>query len=288
LRGQRLAYHPSSRDGFGNRRARGLGTAPEAVGVRPWDESATRMAAVASGRLGYPVAIETARETRAELFLLIDHRTCLAFGSTSQTVQERIVTLGLALTLVALHDGWRVHPVVACDQGFLALPSCAKPRDWLQLHRRLREWPEEWGPANQLPSHPFPGGRLPFPRRQLALAGFCLYSDADADSDADEGPGAEITSMARLSLGKVRVFDPWEQSPPLQGNITLWGPNRQGQENWADRAARGRARQNWEKREERWEKESGGGVFPSLSHGTEQPWERALDLWFSRQGRRWR
>lgn len=269
LRRRRLAQSPHARDGFGNRLTRGFGASAEAVGVRPWDESATRMAAVASGRLGYPVALEMPRESLAELFVLFDHRSCLAFGSAEQTVRERIITLGLALALVALHDGWRIYPVVFCDQGFLPLPPCSRPGDWMRLRHRLETWPE----STEVTA---PAGRAA--SRALGLPGFCLCSDAD--------PDAAINSLATRCLGRIRVYDPWEQSPPRRAKVPLWGPRTMGQESWWGGAARDQARLEWERRDRLWEQGTSAQRFAQLSHATDQAWQHALDPWLTHAGGR--
>jgi uncharacterized protein (DUF58 family) len=226
------------------------------------------MASVASGRLGYPVAIETPRESLSEIFCLIDGRSCLNFGSQTQTILERNFTLGLALALMALGDGWRVHPLIFQETGLSALPVCSKPGDWFALHERLSGWP---APATPSPTSAFP-------RQWLTIPGFMICSDAEAVSS----PLTQVLPLVRNLVGRIRVYDPWEKTPPKRGLISLWGPGNFGRENWNSPGFRRDLEKDWILRDEKWD-QAAPGQLPPLTHSMDEDWKTVLDPWMGYQ-----
>lgn len=271
LRTAKLSRSTFARQGSGNKVSRGWGSASEVQGIKTWDETSTRMASVASGRLGYPVAIETPRESLSEIFCLIDGRSCLNFGSQTQTILERNFTLGLVLALVALGDGWRVHPLIFEETGLSALPVCSKTGDWFALHQRLTDWSASFKPDSPLST---------FPRQWLTIPGFLICSDAEAVSS----PLMQFLPLVRNLVGRIRVYDPWEKTPPKRGLVSLWGPSKSGRENWLNPGFRKDLEKAWIQRDQKWE-QAVPGHLPPLTHSTGEDWKSVLDPWMGNLSR---
>jgi len=260
---------PRGYPGFPTQRA---GSSCEVVGIQSWQESSQRIAAVASGRLGIPLALVTPREETSEVQLITDTRSCLHFGSTDQTVWERIATLSLALGLALIGMNWRVRPVGFGDMGVSRWPVCAKLADWIVWRERFLSL----DPSQTRPLNP-----TSFPRQHLSQPTIVIASDASGES----GPLAQVLPQVKRPLGLVRVFDPWESSPPRRNQFTFWGPTTLGRERWSQPSFRSILEQTWQERQARWNALQGTRLA-KLDHSTEQPWKAALDPWFPQQGGR--
>ncbi len=240
------------------------GMAPEVLGLAPWEVSSRRISASASARMGTLIALESPRETGALPQLLLDQRRGLDFGSTTQTLNERIATIGLCLSriLVAGGPGCQVRTV---DEAGFSRP----------FHlRSIPDWNALYGALKDRHLRKF---RSSLQERLKAGPGqwVAIFSDnRDPHTLIHEWIGSPVPP-----LGLLRVYDPWEENPPRRGNIRLMDARGYIHgENWSDGGFRAALKLEWENREKAWQNlpES---LLPKLIHRTDAPWRDALNPW---------
>ena len=240
------------------------GMAPEVLGLAPWEVSSRRIAASASARMGTLIALESPRETGALPQLLLDQRRSLDFGSTTQTINERIATLGLCIARVLVARGIGCMVRSADESGFSRPVSLRSIRDWHQLHRALKERHLQ---------------KVRFSAYEAIAPGSAQWIALFSDNKDPQTPITEWVGSAIPPLGLLRIYDPWEESPPRWGNIRLMdNQGRSFRENWSDSRFMSALKSAWEEREKDWQNLP-QCLLAKLSHRTDAPWRDALNPW---------
>jgi len=244
------------------------GMAPEVLGLAPWEVSSRRIAASASARMGTLIALESPRETGAFPQLLLDQRTSLDFGSTTQTISERIATLGLCLARVLVTKGPGCQVRSANESGFSRPVFLRSLSDWYHLYETLK--------TRELQDSHFTACEWIKPGLGQCVA---LFSDnKDPQSPIIQWLGSGIPP-----LGLLRIYDPWEENPPRCGNIRLIDSlGHIYAENWSDFRFRAEQKRNWQVREEAW-RNLPQSLLEKLGHRTDAPWRDALKPWLKGQ-----
>ncbi len=236
------------------------GMAPEVLGLAPWEVSSRRIAASASARMGTLIALESPRERGALPQLLLDQRTSLDFGSTTQTIRERIATLGLALARIFSAHGPGCQVRCSDERGLSRVCNIKGLSDWHKLYTALK--------GCQLPGRP---GGFSMPNRWIALF---------SDNESPPNPIQSWLNQRVQPLGLVCVFDPWEESPPKRGLVRLVnGAGPVFREDWSDPKFLQALSKDWIRREIAWKRLNGMGIM-NIRHRTDASWQQALAPWF--------
>lgn len=236
------------------------GMAPEVLGLAPWEVSSRRIAASASARMGTLIALESPRERGALPQLLLDQRTSLDFGSTTQTIRERIATLGLGLARILTVQGPGCQVRCADERGLSRVFPVKGLSDWQKLYLALK--------GCHLPGRP--EGNL-VPHRWIALF---------SDNEIPQTPIQRWLRSRMQPLGLVCVYDPWEENPPQSGGVRLM--NQMGsvfREDWSNPKFREALSKDWNRREVAWNSLSQGSLI-HIKHRTDAHWQQALAPWF--------
>lgn len=240
------------------------GAAPEVLGLAPWEVSSRRIAASASARMGTLIALESPRETGALPQLLLDQRRVLDFGSTTQTISERIATLGLCVARVLVANGSGCQVRTVDESGFSRPLFLRLFSDWHRLHETLS--------LGQL--HP-----VLSPSHETINPGSGQWIALFSDNKDPKTPISEWLGSAFPPLGLLRVYDPWEENPPGLGTIRLMDAHGQIRgENWSDSRFRSDLKRNWQEREGTW-RSLPQTLLPKLDHRSDAPWRDALNPW---------
>ncbi len=236
------------------------GMAPEVLGLAPWEVSSRRIAASASARMGTMIALESPRDWGALPQLWLDQRTSLDFGSTTQTIRERIATLGLGLARIYAVQGPGCQVRCSDERGLSRMITIRGLPDWIKLYSALK--------ACQLPGG-LRGNTVP--SRWIAL-----FSDNVSPST----PIQTCLVSGNPPLGLVGVFDPWEENPPQRGSVRLMNPNGSVfREDWSNPQFREAHTRIWNSREKAWNRLSQRSL-KTIRHRTDTPWQQAFQPWF--------